>query len=137
SSELFTSMPARRSLINSAEVSAVQGTDTVALYNVIDQVLKDPTTLEIPSQAGSSPTSFILQYWLYKAFDSYVLKDGDLEAGLKDAEINSKGFQDCAVSLPPLDASTQDSAREYIKKFGECATKIDPSLKPLFALIGG
>jgi ABC-type glycerol-3-phosphate transport system substrate-binding protein len=135
--DLFTAMPARRTQIDDPGLAQLQGADVIALYKVIDGLLKDPNTLSIPSQfsGGASPTGFLLQHWLYEAFDKYVLHDGDLDAALKEAETMSKGFQQCAVNLPPLDASSQEKAKEYIKAFGDCAVKVDPRLKPLFDLI--
>ncbi len=135
--DLFTAMPARRSQLADPVLAQAQGADIVALYNEIDALLKDPNTISIPSQfsGGASPTGFLLQHWLYEAFDKYVLKDGDLDAALKEAEGMAKGFQECTVNLPPLDASSQQKAKEYIKAFGDCAVKVDPRLKPLFDLI--
>ncbi len=132
-------MPARRSLINDPNISATQGPDLTALYNEIDKQLNNPNMLTFPSQASgfANPTGFLLQFWLYQAFDAYVLKNGDLDAALKDSEAYGKAFEECVVDLPPLDTSSQEAAQTYIKAFGACATKIDPKLKPLFALIGG
>lgn len=135
--DLFASMPARRSQIKDPALAAVQGQDVIALYSQIDQLLQDPATITFPSvySGGESLTGFLLQYWLYQVFDKYVLQNGDLESMLKTAETNAKAFQGCAANLPPLDESSPAAAREYYKKFGECATKIDPSLGLLFALI--
>ncbi len=136
-SELFSQMPARRSLLNDPALASAQGADLVALYNDVANLLQDPNTISIPSQfaGGASPIGFLLQHWLYEAFDKYVLNGGDLEAALKDAETISKGFQECAVNLPPLDASDMQKARDYIKAFGDCAVKVDPKLKTLFDLV--
>jgi ABC-type glycerol-3-phosphate transport system substrate-binding protein len=133
--ELFSAMPARRSSI--ANLSATQAPEVLSLYNTVDAILQDPNTISLPSlfDGGNAPTSFLFQYWLYQAFDAYVLKDKDLDVALAEAEGYAKAFQECAVNLPPLDNSSQESAREYIKAFGDCATKVDARLKPLFALI--
>jgi hypothetical protein len=137
--ELFNSMPARSSLINDPTVAANQGPDVTALYNEINTQLKDPTMLSFPSMTTgiANPSGFLIQYWLFQAFDAYVLKNGDLDTVLQDAQAKGKAFQDCVVGLPPLDTSSASAAQEYIKAFGACATKIDPSLKPLFQLVGG
>jgi ABC-type glycerol-3-phosphate transport system substrate-binding protein len=136
-SDLFTAMPARRSQLADPALAQSQGQDVLALYKEVDTLLQDPNTISIPSQfsGGASPTGFLLQHWLYEAFDKYVLKNGDLDTALKEAETMAKGFQECATSLPPLDASNQQRAREYIKAFGDCAVKVDPRLKVLFDLI--
>lgn len=132
-----TAMPSRRSLTSDPAVTAGASPELVALYGEFDTLLSDPTTIIFPSQfgGGASPTGFLLQYWLYGAFDKYVLEDKELEPALADAENFSKEFQACAATLPPLDATTQETAREYIKAFGKCATQVDPSLAPIFNLI--
>jgi hypothetical protein len=137
SAKLFQAMPARRSLINNGDTAVAQSSDLVALYNEFDALLSDPNTVIFPSQfaGGASPTGFILQYWLYKAFDAYVLDDKDLETELATAEQYGKDFQACAASLPPLDLTNEETARDYIKAYGECASKVDPSLAPIFSLI--
>jgi ABC-type glycerol-3-phosphate transport system substrate-binding protein len=133
--ELLSALPARRSLLSA--LAETQGPDVVALYNETDKLLQDPNTITFPSQfsSGTSLTGYLIQHWLYQAFDKYVLEDKDLEAALKDAEGIAKGFQACTVNLPPLDTSDTEKARNYIKQFGDCATKVDPSLKSLFDLM--
>jgi ABC-type glycerol-3-phosphate transport system substrate-binding protein len=135
--KLFQAMPARRALINNGNTAAVQGEDLVALYNDFDKLLNEPTTVIFPSQfsGGASPSGFLLQYWLYQAFDAYVLEDKDLDTALADAEQKARDFQECAKSLPPLDTSNEEAARDFLKKFGECATKVDPALAAIFNLI--
>jgi hypothetical protein len=138
--DLFGAMPARRSLINDPALTTAQGADTVALYNQIDELLKDPNTISVPSlfgAGGGRQTSALDQFWLFRVFDDYVLRDKDLEAGLGEAEEKSKALAECVATLPPFDASSADSAREFIKQYGKCVVKIDPSFAPIFALIGG
>jgi ABC-type glycerol-3-phosphate transport system substrate-binding protein len=137
--ELFSGMPARRSLINDPTISAANGPDVTAMYLAIDTLLKDPNTVAFPSifSGGSNPTTFIYQYWLFKAFDEYVIRDGDLDSALKDAEDKSKAMQACTQTIPPFDRSSTDSVKQYIKDFGKCATKVDPALGAIFSLIGG
>ncbi|MEP7284380.1 MAG: hypothetical protein ABI947_01270 [Chloroflexota bacterium] len=135
--ELFSAMPARRSLINDPALAAAQGTEIVALYNQIDTLLKDPNTISVPDQfaGGTAPTGYLLQHWLYEAFDDYVLNNGDLDAQLKTANDYANNFQACATTLPPYDASTPEKMKTYIKAFGDCATKTDSRLASLFSSI--
>ncbi len=130
--ELFSGMPARRSLINSPAVVSSQSPDVVAVYNQLDQMLQSPTTLTFPSalNPGSAPTRFALENWLNRAFDRYVLEDADLEAELADSEVITKAFQQCISLLPPFDASTD--ARAYFQQYAQCASQADPSLQTLF-----
>ncbi len=136
--DLFSAMPAHRSLIN--DPSVVQGTDLATLYSQIDTILKDPTTIQLPSLfgggGGGSATGFLLPHWLYAAFDTYVLNDGDLDAALKEAEGYARGFLECAAGIAPFDPSTQNQ-RDYNLQFANCATKVDPRLKSLFGGAGG
>lgn len=131
--DLFSAMPARRSLINDPALAGSQGPDTTALYNQIDTLLKDPNTLSFPQLfgGGASPTGFLLQHWLFEAFDKYVLNNGDLDTALKDAETFAKGFQACAANIPPYDPSTQQ-LRDYNRQYAACASKVDPRLNSLF-----
>ncbi len=133
--DLFSAMPARRSLINDPALAGAQGPDTTALYNQIDTLLKDPNTLTFPSGFGGNTgiTGFLYQHWLYEAFDTYVLNNGDLDAALKDAEGYSKGFQQCIANIAPFDPATQNQ-RDYNQQFLTCATTADPRLK---GVIGG
>jgi ABC-type glycerol-3-phosphate transport system substrate-binding protein len=130
--ELFSSMPARRSLINAQANTAAQGADVIAMYNQVDALLKDPKTISFPSlfEGGTvSPSGFITQHWLFEAFDNYVLHDADLDSALKDAENYAKTFQTCAATIAPYDPSGTQSAQEYQKAYLDCAVKADPRLK--------
>ncbi len=132
--ELFDAMPARRSLLDNPVLVSSQGPELVAFYKQIDALLKVPTTVPIESQLGrkASPAAFLLQYWLYSAFDKYVLKGADLDAELKIAETNTRALQACIAQLPPYDASNVASQQAYLKQFSVCAIKIDSALKPYF-----
>jgi ABC-type glycerol-3-phosphate transport system substrate-binding protein len=125
--ELFSAMPARRSLLNDPAVTAEQTPDETAFYNRFDVLLQDPATLALPSAfSGASPASFLLQRWLNNAFDSYVLRDGDLETELATAETYTKGFLECIALIPPYDPAVQDQL-SYIGQYFDCATQVDPS----------
>lgn len=134
--DLFSAMPARRSLINDPALAAVQGPANTNLYNQIDTLLKNPDTLSFPSLqggGGNGISNFLVQHWLFAAFDKYVLDNGDLEAALKDAETTAKGFQSCVAALPAFDPSTQ-TTQDYNRLYANCAVQVDASLK---SLIGG
>lgn len=128
--ELFSAMPARRSLLNDPAASSTRAPDLTAVYQQIDQMLKDPNMLSFPSAFDGSggQAGFLLQHWLYEAFDTYVLRDGDLEAALKDAEGYAKAFQQCIANIPPFDPDVQ-SQGDYAKQFMQCAAKVDQRLK--------
>jgi ABC-type glycerol-3-phosphate transport system substrate-binding protein len=131
--ELFSAMPARRSLALSPATAKTQGADISAQYAQIDKLLSDPHTVSFPSlfQGGASPVGFLLEHWLYEAFDSYVLDNGDLEAALKSAETYAQDFQGCTAAIPPYDPTSAQTADQYRKQYYDCAAKADPRLKDL------
>jgi hypothetical protein len=128
-------MPARRSQFSAA--AQIHGADVMTLYEETARLLEDPATISFPTQysINTSWTGYLLQHWLYQAFDDYVLRDKDLPTVLKDAEVIARGFQGCAENLPPLDVSDRDNQRVYIKQLGDCVGRVDPALKILFDLI--
>jgi ABC-type glycerol-3-phosphate transport system substrate-binding protein len=134
--DLFGSMPARRSIINSPDTLSAQGEDVVAIYTQIDELLQNPNTVAFPSALGSAGAigDLLVQLWLFRAFDSYVLHDGDLVVGLEDAQTFSLAYQGCIASIPPstLGANaTQLDQLNYFRQFTQCAISVDPSLETL------
>jgi ABC-type glycerol-3-phosphate transport system substrate-binding protein len=137
--EVFSAMPARRSLLDASNLTMSQGQDLVEVYRLLDGLMQQPNALVFPSQfsggGDNTPNAFIVQYWLNRAFDRYVLEDADLEIELADAEANALTYLECAATIPPFDPALYESQAEQIEfyqQFGECATAIDPSLEPLF-----
>jgi ABC-type glycerol-3-phosphate transport system substrate-binding protein len=133
---LFSSMPARRSLLDDPALAATQGADTVAVYKQIADLLQDPNIIPLPViGAGTSANELILQLELYKALDKYLAPDSsvELESVLKDAEDSAKAFLGCSDTIPPLDMTSTDSQKAYFNAAKLCATKADPDLAPFFA----
>lgn len=129
--ELFNGMPARRSLLSDPAVVAALGQDTVDFYSQFDALLQSPNAVTFPSPfAGARLTSFILQSWLNRAFDNYVLRDGDLEADLADAQIYATAYQECVANLPPSDPATDGPGA--LQQIQECVTAADPSMSGFF-----
>ncbi|HLY26330.1 MAG TPA: extracellular solute-binding protein [Aggregatilineales bacterium] len=133
--ELFDSMPAFRSLIASPATAAGQGADAVAVYQQIDAMLKDSKTIIFPSmfQAGASPAGFLLEHWLYEAFDNYVQNSADLNASLKTAQTYAQAFQQCTATIAPGNATSSPADDTYRKAFLDCAVKADSRLKDFAA----
>lgn len=124
--ELFQAMPVRHSQIGNEALKAAQGADLTALYAQLDDLLKDPNTVTFPSGfAGGGIARQALEYWLMKAFDSYVLDGADLTAALTEAQTSAKAFQECIAANPPGAENTP----ENFDAFRTCAEKADPSLK--------
>lgn len=137
---LFSSMPARRSLLSDPTLVAAQGADTVALYKQIGALLDDPTTLPLPGLSLGTTSlqaraQLIPQLELFEALDNTILNNADLNAALKNAQSSAQGFQTCAASLPTLDVTSVDSQRTYINGFGQCGIKADSAMAPFFASI--
>ncbi len=137
--DLFGAMPARRSQISDPSIATLQGEDLSAFYNTIDQQLQAPNEVEFPSPfAGvdnSAIGNFVLQIWLNRAFDRYVLEDGDLDLELADAEMFAKAYADCIAVIPAYDPASMTSIQEqinFVRQYLECATKVDPSLESFF-----
>jgi ABC-type glycerol-3-phosphate transport system substrate-binding protein len=129
--ELFTGMPARLSLLDDPAVVAMQKPDETAFYKQFVSLLQDPNTVAFPSLLSSaSPSTFLIQRWIDKAFDNYVLHDGDLTTDLGTAETFVKAFTECTAALPPEDQRNQ-------LKYIDCAGKVDPNMKSLFGAMVG
>lgn len=129
--ELFNGMPARRSLLSDSSVVAALGQDAADFYSQFDAALQSPNAVTFPTPfAGAQQTSFILQLWLNRAFDNYVVNDGDLEADLADAQIFATAYQECAANLPQFDPAADLPAA--FQQIQECITAADPSMGGLF-----
>jgi hypothetical protein len=72
----------------------------------------------------------LIERWIDKAFDNYVLHDGDLATDLATAETYVKAFTECNANLSPEDQKNPLKAID-------CATKADPSTKSLFGAFLG
>jgi ABC-type glycerol-3-phosphate transport system substrate-binding protein len=134
--DMFSGMPARMSQINDSNIAAAQGADATAFYKQMATAISDPNTVIFPSVFGggnNSPSNFLLQFWLNRAFDNYVLKDGNLENDLNDAQTYAKDFLECTAAIPPYDAASGQNQQEYNRQYTDCATKADPTLSSLFA----
>jgi hypothetical protein len=127
--DLLGAMPARRSLMSDAALVATQEADVIAFYQNFDMLLQASNTVVAPSVLGSNyvPTSFAIQHWLFKAFDNYVLNDGDLIVGLQDAEEFAQAFQGCVANLS--DNSGNDVPTDPFVQVNTCAMKVDPSFQ--------
>lgn len=131
--ELMSLMPARQSQLNDSGLETSAGKALAAVYREVGQVLADSNTLKIPSlfDGGSNISGFIVQYWLFQAWDDYVLKGKDLDTGLQTAQQYATGYTECAAALPSFDPQ-QQKYTDYLRNYLNCATKADPRLKGLF-----
>jgi ABC-type glycerol-3-phosphate transport system substrate-binding protein len=125
--QLFSGMPAQRSLINDPEVVASMDADTLAVYAQVDAIMQNPNTIVFPSiiGGGRGATSFLTEYWLKQAYDNYVLDGADLETELMEAEVTTQAYLDCVATLPPTDPS-QGNGFGAFQGLQECAQRVDP-----------
>ncbi|MEO8608276.1 MAG: extracellular solute-binding protein [Chloroflexota bacterium] len=138
--ELFSTMPARRSLLTNAAFQASTDPDILALYQQVETLLGDPQTVTFPisTKDGVGVSDFLFQHWLFGAFDSYVLNNGDLANALSDAQQMAQTYQTCAATLPILDlGGVNADNKSAMTPYVDCAEGADPSLKPVLdPLIG-
>jgi ABC-type glycerol-3-phosphate transport system substrate-binding protein len=140
--EVLSAMPVRRSYIDDPLVTASQGADVIEMYRAIAAALDNPNTIIFPSPFNGivSPGGLVIQLWLYRAFDTYVLQDGDLDTALVDAESFITAYQECIADIPPFDPATYSTQLQqitYFLQYTNCAVKIDSSLSSLFSFGGG
>lgn len=142
--ELFNSMPARQSGVATATADQTINDGLMAMYEMFAQQLSDPNTLIFPSVFGGSgePNSFIIQTWLYRAFDAYVEEDADLNAALTEAQTLADAYRDCTAALPPFDPQsvselTPDEQISAFRPYAQCAVTVDPTLETMFGMILG
>ncbi len=128
--ELFQAMPASRAQLDNPDVAALQGSSLVALYKYVDELLRAPDTVSvptfIPNQAG-----WLVNFWLGEAFDKYVLNGEDLRQSLAEATSTEQSFiTKCYKQITPnLSLSPYQRDRAYSTALGACAQSIDPLLR--------
>ncbi len=130
--EVLDAMPAFRSQL--PDVATVQSANAANYYTLLDNLIQQPSTIVFPSQTGggfNSPANFLLQYWMNRAFDNYVLNDGNLEQDLADAQTYATAFQECVAAIPAFDPATGDR-RAFFTQYTDCAKKADPTISGLF-----
>lgn len=130
---LFNEMPARRSIINSPQLTDVQSLDAVEFYRALDQLMQQPSTVLIPTPLGTGLESadvFLATLWLNRAFDRYVFDDADLELELQDAQRFASEFIACSDAIPPVNPAEEEFG-QYVEEVLACATDVDPTFNDL------
>ncbi len=139
--DLLGAMPARLSLIDDPAFAASQTPNALDFYRSFFDILQDPNLVVLPGNFGSGdqfPGVFVIQLWLFQAFDAYVLEDADLETELEQAQVFSENFLQCSADIPPFDEalySTQEEQIDYFRQFARCAVLVDPETESLFGFI--
>ncbi len=126
---LFSTMPARRSLINDPSLTASEDPDTIVFYNQFAALLSQGNAINFPAGFGGGPINNMVTRWLNRAFDRYVNEDADLDAELLEAQTFTQEFMACTSGLPPIDnAASQADRREAFQAYNECASAVDPTI---------
>lgn len=130
--ELLDLMPASKAALADATLDTKVGKALAAVYRDVAKVLEDPNTLKIPSlfDGSANIAGFVVQYWLFEAWDGYVLKNGNLDTLLADAQTYVDAYQTCQAGVPAFDPA-QQKYEDYLQTVLACATKADPRLKSL------
>jgi hypothetical protein len=71
----------------------------------------------------------LIERLLYRAFDSYVLENADLEDMLKLAQTRAIQLIDCIRGLTAPIQSDFDSYQRYRQAALDCYKKVDPAYK--------
>lgn len=100
----------------------------IEFYNEFQRRLQESNIVVFPLNANNGSVSdFVLQYWLFRAFDRYILHNADLENELNQAEILTREYLLCNSSIPVIYAQ-----REYNRLVIECAIRVDPETESFF-----
>ncbi len=122
--DLFQSMPARRSVMNSPELLAARGAETVALFNALADLMEQPTTILVPTNINAG--NFGMTNWLFAVFDRYIAGEVvDLEAELRAAEQTTRDYLVCLAAIPPLDPA-EGNPQTFFEQVQACQTAVDP-----------
>jgi hypothetical protein len=128
-------MPVRLSQINDPNMESTLG-ENATFYQQYANLLSDPKTIVFPSAAGGNAniSDFVIQFWLNRAFDNYVLNNADLNAELNDAQAYATAFQQCLAALPPASSRIDEGPGTFgiNKDIRDCVTKADSSAADLF-----
>jgi ABC-type glycerol-3-phosphate transport system substrate-binding protein len=128
--DLLNLMPARQSQLDDPNLASQFGESLAAVYREVGKILADPTTLKVPSlfDGGSDISGFVVEYWLFQAWDSYILKGADLNAALTDAQTYASAYTACTAKLPAYDPAGQKYL-DYLRGLIGCAAKADGRIK--------
>lgn len=142
--ELLGGMPARSSAFEASLDFINDGEDVVQFYREFDAALRDGNALIMPQAYGNSTDNvaisigdYLATLWLYKAFDNYVLNDGDLETELLAGQALQADFATCIEGIPVMTYAEfgqdrQEEFEDYYFQFVECAVAVDPDLREQF-----
>lgn len=138
--EVYSAMPARRSMLDNPTLAAVLGEDVIAMFHEFDTVLLSPDILVMPGQFGGSGSlgAYIMEIWMNRAFDNYVLEAADLETELQQAQAKIDEYAVCVADLPKMESvmgMSQEELEALFNQYVKCGLAIDPSLESRFPTV--
>lgn len=116
---LITALAQRPDLLNGLPTQRFSSQNG-ELYQSLETILASTNVVVFPYRET------IMPYWLYRAFDRYVLEDADLETALMEAEGFTQEYLTCALAFQLNDYRQQVT----------CAMQIDPTSADYFTLGG-
>jgi ABC-type glycerol-3-phosphate transport system substrate-binding protein len=142
--ELLGGMPARTNAFEASLDFIQDGQDVVQLYRDFDEALRSGNAYVLPQAYGGatdtiaqSMSNQVATLWLYRAFDNYVLEDGDLAAEMQQGQAFQADYATCISGIPnrsfeEFNEDNQDEFTDYYFQFVECAVAVDPELRDYF-----
>jgi hypothetical protein len=126
STELFDSMPARYSQIDSPNLAAAQSEQTVAFYRELANLIDQKNTLVFSNNINAG--NFGMTNWLFDVFDRYIAGEVvDLPADLQDAQQATSAYMDCVAAIAPPDP-TQDDIQGFFQQIQACQASVETGL---------
>lgn len=125
STNIFESMPARHSLINSNELFVTQGESTVNFYRELATVIEQPNTIILPANIDATTGAFGVTTWLFDVFNNYLADNVvDLEADLMDAQQTTNDYLLCVESIPPINEIQGITPQDFFTEIQTCQTSV-------------
>jgi len=112
--ELFSGMPAYRSVLDAPETAASRGADALATFQNFADQLAAPNLVVVDNPIFES-------LFLKFAFDRYVKDNADLDAGLAQAQQSVQDFQACADGVDTANSGLDD-------RLLTCVDQVDPAV---------
>lgn len=119
STDLFNSMPARYSQINSDRLLSLRGAETVEFYRSLADLMAQPNTILLPNNINAG--NFGMTIFLFEVFERYL--DGeiiDLVAELSVAQQLTQDFMVCVALVEPPNADEGRTNQAVFQEFQAC-----------------
>ena len=119
--QLFNGVPANNMLAQDPAITSQLAPGMAELASELDRLMLDPNTITFPVTFGRGGLQ--VTYWLYQAYDNYVLYDADLAFEMENAEAITNDYLACTSSID----TTSLNNREVFQSYNDCAQIVDPN----------